>query len=47
MKQVSKALTYANQYRKNEEMDFESARSIVKTILIQKEQEFNDVLDAN
>lgn len=40
MKLIKKGLAYANRYKRNEEMDFESARSIAKSILIQKEKEF-------
>ena len=40
MKQIRKAITYANLNRQTGDVDFETAKVILKKILIQKEEEF-------
>jgi hypothetical protein len=45
MRLIRKAIVYGNKYKETQEMDFESARSIVKQILIQKEKELNKALN--
>jgi hypothetical protein len=45
MRLIKKGIAYANRYKGNEEMDFESARSILKSILINKEKEFNKIVN--
>ncbi len=47
MKVINTCLAHINRHVKNQEIDFESARLIVKTILIQKEKEFNELLIEN
>jgi hypothetical protein len=44
LRMIRKAIAYGNKYEQTQEMDFESARSIVKQILIQKENELNKVM---
>ena len=44
MRLIKKGIAYANHYKKSEEIDFETARSIMKQILIQKEQEFDSLM---
>jgi len=44
---LKKALLKANQYRDNDLIDFESAKSVVRRILIEKEKEFYKHLESN
>lgn len=44
MATVRKGIASANQLRESQEVDFETARGVVKRILILKEQEFNQAL---
>jgi hypothetical protein len=44
MRLIKKGISYGNRFKKNQDMDFESARSILKQILIQKEHELNKVM---
>lgn len=44
---LKKALLKANQYRDNDLIDFESAKSIARRILIEKEKEFYKQLESN
>ena len=39
-----KVVQKANEYRDNKLIDFESAKAIVKRILIEKEKEFNQYI---
>lgn len=41
---VRKALRLANQYKDQEELDAETAKSILKKVLLQKEEEFNKIV---
>jgi hypothetical protein len=41
---IRKCIKYANIYKRREEMDAETAKSIAKRILLQKEEEFNKLL---
>jgi hypothetical protein len=45
MRLIKKAMAYGNKYKQTQEMDFESARSIVKQILIQKEKDLNKAMN--
>jgi hypothetical protein len=45
MRLIKKAIVHGNRLKENQDMDFESARSIIKQILIQKEKEFNKVVN--
>jgi len=45
MRLIKKCVANANRYKQSDEVDFESARSIVKSILIQKEKEFKKLVD--
>jgi hypothetical protein len=45
MKLIKKGLRYANRHRRDGDIDPESARSIVKRILIQKEKKFNEIMN--
>lgn len=44
---LQKAVQKANEYRDNKLIDFESAKAIVKRILIEKEKEFNQSIESN
>lgn len=44
---LKKALRKANEYRDNNLIDFESAKIIIKRILIEKEKEFNQQVNKN
>jgi hypothetical protein len=44
---IRKAIKYANIYRKREEFDAETAKSIAKRILLQKEEEFRKIIAKN
>jgi hypothetical protein len=41
---IRKCIKYANIYKRREEIDAETAKSIAKRILLQKEEEFNKLL---
>lgn len=41
---IRKCIKYANIYKKRDEIDAETAKSIAKRILLQKEEEFNKLL---
>jgi hypothetical protein len=41
---IRKALRLANQYKDQEELDAETAKSILKKVLLQKEEEFNKIV---
>ena len=45
MNLIKKGLRYANRHRRDGDIDPESARSILKRILIQKEQKFNEIMN--
>jgi hypothetical protein len=45
MRLIKKGIVYGNRFKKNQDMDFESARSILKQILIQKEHELHKVVN--
>ncbi|MFZ6011972.1 MAG: hypothetical protein ACOYXT_16640 [Bacteroidota bacterium] len=45
LKLIKKSIRYANIYRENEKIDAATARSIVKKILLQKEKEFNKIVE--
>lgn len=42
MKQIKKAMAFANRNRKTNDVDFATAKAILKKILIQKEKEFRN-----
>ncbi len=44
---IKKGIKYANIYKEREEIDVETAKSIAKRILIQKESEFNRIVQKN
>jgi hypothetical protein len=44
---IRKGIAYANIYRKKEEVDAETVKSIAKKILLQKEEEFNKMMHVN
>ena len=44
---IKKGIRYANIYRDEEKMDARTAKAIVKKILIQKEKDFNKILQKN
>ncbi|HYF67526.1 MAG TPA: hypothetical protein VD884_05285 [Ohtaekwangia sp.] len=44
---IKKGLRYANSYKEREEFDPETAKSVAKQILLQKEAEFNKVVKNN
>jgi hypothetical protein len=45
MRLIKKGISYGNRFKRNQDMDFESARSILKQILVQKEHELNKVMN--
>jgi cobalamin biosynthesis Mg chelatase CobN len=45
MRLIKKAMVHGNRLKENQDMDFESARSILKQILIQKEKDFTKVVN--
>jgi predicted negative regulator of RcsB-dependent stress response len=47
MAHIRKGLRVANQYKDQEELDTETAKSILKKVLLQKEEEFNKIVRNN
>ncbi len=47
VKQIKRGIELANQYKDQEEIDAETAKSIMKKILLQKEEEFNAIVRNN
>jgi hypothetical protein len=44
---LERVIQKANEYRDNELIDFESAKSVIKRILIEREKEFNKIIKNN
>jgi hypothetical protein len=43
--QIKKGIRYANRYKERDELDAETAKSIAKRILLQKEEEFKKIVN--